>query len=220
MTDSDIQQREAPRGSGDRRGKDRRRDDRRTPPPLWRRPWAYVGYGVVAALVLILLFSPDEQVAEPGTALEVSRTKAPPAVAEGQPAAAEAPVIDAHTVAAFEQLMAQGEAAVGQRVRTVLFCESTQGIALRGVDEVNRSVAVLADAARRVPGAECKWGSGVDAPNLLLLIPPDLAERFASMPEVRQGFVNRRRVAAEVEWLGRQDALALRTAGVLRRLES
>jgi hypothetical protein len=218
MTESDIQQREAPRESGDRRGKDRRRDDRRAPLPLWRRPWAYVGYGVAAGLLLVLLFRPEEPGS--GTALEVSRTKAPPAVAAGRPAAAAAPVIDAYTVAEFEQLTARGEAAVGQRVRTVLFCEPTQGIALRNAVEVNRSVADLADAARRVPGAECKWGSGVDAPNLLLLIPPDLAERFASMPEVRQGFVNRRRVAAEVEWLGRQEALALRTAGVLRRLES
>src|SRR5690606_20879536 len=39
----------------ERRRGDRRRDDRRFPVPLWRRPWAYAGYGVVGALLLVLL---------------------------------------------------------------------------------------------------------------------------------------------------------------------
>ena len=39
---------------GDRRGPSRRRGDRRAPTPWWRRPWAYAGYGVIGALLLIL----------------------------------------------------------------------------------------------------------------------------------------------------------------------
>lgn len=220
MTEPETEKRGAPRGAGDRRGTERRRRDRRAPLPPWRRPWAFIAYGVVAALAAVLLLrgtGSDEGGAVP---LEVTRTKAPPAIADGAPAAAASPVIDAHTVGDFERLVAQGSAAAGQRVRTVLFCGPTRSIALRSGDGVSRSIARLADASRRVPGAECAWGPESNAPDFLLLVPADMAERFASMPEVRRGFVDRRRVVAEVEWLGREDALALRTAGVLRRLGS
>ena len=37
-------------------------------------------------------------------------------------------------------------------------------------------------------------------------------------PVVQDNFVERRRVTAEVEWVGRSEALALRTAGVFRGL--
>lgn len=220
MTESETENRDAPGSRGDRRGTDRRRQDRRSPVPPWRRPWAFVGYGVAAALVIVLLLrglGSDDGAAAP---MEVTRTTAPPAIADGTPAAAGAPVIDAHTVGDFERLIAQGSDAAGQRVRTVLFCGPTRSIALRRVDGVSRSIAELADSSRRVPGAECSWGADSNAPDFLLLVPSGQAQRFASMPEVRRGFVDRRRVVAEVEWLGRQDALALRTAGVLRRLGS
>ena len=69
-----------------------------------------------------------------------------------------------------------------------------------------------------MPGAECKWGTGVDAPDLLLLVPAHLAPAFAAAPEVQQSFVSRRSVRAELEWIGRSEALALRNVGVLRGL--
>lgn len=219
MTEPERTAGESPRAGSDRRSDDRRRLERRTPPPPWRRPWAFVGYGVVAALAVVLIFRTVGSSPERGDPMEVSTTMAPPRMAGNAPPAAAAPVIDAYTVGEFERLLAEGEAVEGQRVRVVLFCESTRAIALMDVDEVNRSVVALADARRRVPGAECKWSGDAGAPDFLLLVPPDLAERFAETPRVRQGFITRRRVAAEVEWLGRPAALALRTAGVLRRLQ-
>jgi hypothetical protein len=205
---------------GDRRQGDRRRGDRRTPAPPWLRPWAFVGYGVAGALVVVLLIATlgeEEEAAEAG-GVEVTTAAAPPAVDPGAPAAARAPVRDAYSVGEFERLLAEGEAVVGQRVRATLLCEPTGQVAVRDVDRVTRSVAELADAQRRVPAAQCKWGTDAGAPDFLLLVPPELAERFAAAPEVEQNFVRRRRVHAEVEWLGRRDALALRNAGVLRRV--
>lgn len=217
MAEPEATERGKSRG-GDRRSGDRRNDERRSPPPIWRRPWAFVGYGVVASLLLVLLMRSFRGSPEEGSALEVTTTMAPPRVAGGAPPAASDPVIEGFTIGEFEKLLAQGEAAEGQRVRTVLFCEPTRVISLRDADEVTRSVAELADARRRVAGAECKWSADEGAPDFLLLVPPDLAERFAGMPVVRQGFIRRRRVPAEVEWLGRPESLALRTAGVLRQL--
>lgn len=218
MTERETTGSEPTAAGGDRRGKERRRAERRNPPPPWRRPWAFVGYGVLAALAVVLLFSSMRSTPEVGDPLEVTTTMAPPRVSGDVPPASSAPVLDGYTVGEFERLLAEGEAAEGQRVRAVLFCEPTRVISLRDVDEVNRSVAALADARRRVPGAECKWSGDAGAPDFLLLVPPELAERFAAMPRVRQGFITRRRVGAEVEWLGRPESLALRTAGVLRRL--
>lgn len=218
MTEAETENPRAARNGGDRRSGDRRREERRAPVPPWRRPWALVGYGVLGALALVIVtrsLGSDERRSEP---VEVTRTVSPPPVAGGTPASASAPVLDAYTIAEFEGLVARGQEAEGQRVRTVLFCSPTQSMALMGVDEMNRSIAELADSERRVPGAECKWGTDRNAPDFLLLIPPDLTSAFAEAPEVRRGFVDRRRVVAEVEWLGRPDALALRTAGVLRRV--
>jgi hypothetical protein len=81
------------------------------------------------------------------------------------------------------------------------------------------AVAALA-ANGRVPAAECKWGSANDPrrEDFVLLVPPDLADRFASTPVVTDQFQRRRRISAEVEWLGRSEALALRPAGVFRGL--
>lgn len=205
------------RGDG-RRQNDRRRGDRRFPTPLWRRPWAYAAYGVLGALLLFLVFGSlggDDEAREAG---EVVTVKAPPAVDPNAPPAADAPPQDAYTVGDFERLLAEGERVAGQRVRTELFCEPITPVTLRDVSAVTREVAALADANRRVPAASCKWGASPSAPDFLLLVPPALAERFAAAPEVTQGFIRRRQVRVELEWVGRSEALALRNVGLLTRI--
>jgi hypothetical protein len=202
----------------DRRGIDRRRTDRRTPPPAWRRPWAFVSYGVLGALLLMLLLGRgggDEPAPDAGEVIA-----APPAhdVDLTVPPAAGAPPIDARSTAEFERILADGEASQGLRVNTRLFCGSMTPVALRTVPKVPSSVAELADASGRVPAAECKWGAATGAPDFLLVVPAPLADRFAAAPQVEQGFVRRRQVDAEIEWVGRSDALALRTAGILREI--
>jgi hypothetical protein len=215
----------APARAGDRRGPDRRgnerrRDDRRTPLPPWRRPWAFVAYGVVGALVIVLaLRSGDDDGGVPAPDDgEVIAAPAAHDVDPSLPAGAGAPPIDGHSTGEFERLLADGESSQGRRVNTTLFCGSMTPVALRSVPRVPSSVAELSDASGRVPAAECKWGAATAAPDFLLLVPADLAEGFAAAPEVEQGFVRRRRVEAEIEWVGRSDALALRTAGVLRQI--
>jgi hypothetical protein len=206
------------RRQDDRRGGDRRALDRRLPVPAWRRPWAYAAYGVAGALLVVLLVTSlggEDERTETG---EVITVKAPPPVDPTTPAAAGAPPQDAYSVGDFERLLAEGERSEGLRVRTELFCGEISPTALRDVDAVNRAVAELADANRRVPAAECRWGSTATAPDFLLLVPPALAERFAAAPQVTQDFVARRRVAVELEWVGRSEALALRNAGVLREI--
>jgi hypothetical protein len=215
----------APAEAGDRRGTDRRgnerrRDDRRTPLPLWRRPWAFVGYGVVGALVLVLALRGGGDDGGTPAADDGEVIAAPPAhdVDRSLPAGAGAPPIDGHSTSEFERLLADGENSQGRRVNTTLFCGSMMPVALRSVPKVASSVAELSDESGRVPAAECKWGAATAAPDFLLLVPAGLAEGFAAAPEVEQGFVRRRRVEAEIEWVGRSDALALRTAGVLRQI--
>lgn len=205
---------------GDRRQDDRRNKDRRAPVPPWRRPWAFVAYGVAGALVLFLLLSigGDDDPPEPTT---VATRNAPPAVDQRSLPAEDAPVADAFGTSGYERLLAQGEGALGQRVRAQLYCDRMNSVALRsGAGVVTRpSVAALADASGRVPAAECKWGETADAPDVLLLIPPEIAERFGSLPQVEQAFVRRRRLRAEVEWVGRSESLALRNVAVLRTIE-
>lgn len=221
MAESPQQEETLARGAqrgGDRRSNDRRRLDRRAPVPLWRRPWAYVAYGVTAALLVVLLLSGEEEEPEPAGMVAVT---APPAVDTLRPPAASAPVQAAYSLGDFERLLAEGQGAVGQRVRTELFCQAINSVATkREADtQVAPSVAALVDANGRVPGAECKWSNDPNAPDFLLLVPPALAERFAAAPQVRQGFIDRRRVRAEVEWLGQSRPLQLRTAGVLREIQ-
>jgi hypothetical protein len=206
------------RRGGDRRNRDRRRNDRRTPLPAWRRPWAFVSYGVVGALLVVLLLGRgDDDDAERDTG-EVIAAPATHDVDRSPPPAAGAPPIDGRSTSEFERILADGEASQGLRVNTRLFCGSLTPVALRSVPRVPSSVAELADASGRVPAAECKWGAATAAPDFLLLVPAGLADRFAAAPEVEQGFVRRRRVDAEIEWVGRSDALALRTAGILREI--
>jgi hypothetical protein len=217
MTD-ESQVRRGDRRDGDRRKRDRRKSDRRAPVPFWRQPWAFVAYGVLGALLLFVALGALEDEEEAPIAGEVRTAPVAPAVNTGVPAGADLPVENAYTAADYARLVAEGSAAMGQRVRTELFCAPIRSVALSEVDQVNRAVAELVDAGGRVPAAECKWGRTSDAggQDFLLLVPPELAERFAAAPEVVQGFVRRQRVRAEVEWIGRSDALALRTVGVLR----
>lgn len=219
---SEAAARGGPRGT-DRRGSDRRRQSRRAPVPAWRKPWALVAYGVVGTLLLVLIlrgFGDDE--AAPGeTALDPAAGNRaivvePPTIPEptGTPE-------DAYAAADYERLLAEGDAADGRIVRAELFCEAIRSFAVRRSEAVRPEVAVLADTAGRVPGAECNWGrTGVRGEAFLLIVPPALAEQFAGLPVVREGFVRRRRVPAELQWIGRSQALSLRTAGVLRQLLS
>lgn len=206
------------RAAGDRRQVDRRRGDRRAPPPPWLRPWAFVLYGVGGSLLLVLGLSSLRGDPEPSAGLRVTTATAPPSAAPGSVPPASGPARDAYSVGDFERLVAEGGAASHRRIRTVLLCSSIGRVALHETDGIDRAIADLADDEGHVPGAECEWGPEVNAPDFLLLVPPALATRFAEAPEVTRGFVTRRRVPAEVLWLGREDALALRTAGVLRRI--
>ena len=207
---------------GERRGTDRRRLERRAPPPLWRRPWALVSYGVVGALVLVLLWNgvtgDDDAPAAQDEALVEKQPSGATAVAPANPAAAAAGPEDAYGSAGFARLVAEGESAVGKVVRAELYCEEVGNFTVIQGHTAPRSVAALIQEGR-VPAARCRWGSP-DEPRseLLLLVPPTLAEQFASAPVVTNNFVDRRRVTAELEWVGRGETLALRTAGVFRGL--
>ena len=197
--------------SGDRRGPERRKQDRRTPPPLWRSPAAYVAYGVVGALILVLFVSGDD---EPELTVEAAEQTA--VAEEYQPRAVPAgSVRDAPTVPHYEALIAEGDDAVGQIVRTELYCESIMAVAVSVPDTV---LAPLMDGEGRVPGAACRWSREARSEDFLLIVPPQLAEPFARAPEVELNFVQRRRLPAELEWLGRSEAVALRNAGVLRQI--
>lgn len=198
---------------GDRRGIDRRRVERRSPPPVWRRPWAYVAYGLVAGLALVLIFGGRRK--EPAAVRLETTTALPGVDTIGMPAARK-PVLDANSVGDYERLLAQGESAAGQQVRTVLFCSPMRSVSMIAGSNISSSMAALADAKGQVPGAECKWGSGSDAPDLFLLVPPGLAAEFAATREVEISFMRRRRVPAEIEWIGRSEALALRIVAVLQ----
>ncbi|MBV9774959.1 MAG: hypothetical protein JO040_13480 [Gemmatimonadetes bacterium] len=212
--------------SGDRRGTDRRggsrrQQDRRSPPPVWRRPWALVSYGVLGALVLVLLVNGlrhDDNPAAQGAV--VNAPPVSPNTTAPSKAATAAPIEDAYGAAGYERLTIQGQSAVGRRVRTELFCDAPTTVALRLDVEVESAIAALRDAEGRVPGALCQWGTRGDArrEDFLLLIPAPLASAFAAAPVTTDDFVRRRRLVAEVEWVGTSQALALRTAGVLRRV--
>ena len=207
---------------GDRRGIDRRRVDRRSPPPPWRRPWALVAYGVVGTLVLVGLISlatrDDESPDATGPLVTGPADPTPVAVAPA-PAATPAPaaVTDAYGAAGFERLLLRGTTAAGAHVRAELFCAAPTRWEARA-DLAEPAVEALAGPDRRVPAAECKWGHENEPrrEDFLLLVPPDLAAAFAAAPVTRDDFVERRRVHAEVEWIGQSPALLDRRAGVLR----
>jgi hypothetical protein len=221
MTDSEAQ---SDRSSGgdrrgdDRRGTERRRVERRTPPPAWRRPSAFVAYGVVGALGVVLLvqaFAEDpEPTASPAAGIDATVVAAPPSpelLPPGQ-------VREAFSAADYQTLIAEGDRAVGQIVRADLYCGSISSMQVRDIEGISPVLMALADAEGRVGGAECRWGREDRTAEILLVVPPDLAGDFATGPEVELNFIRRREVPAQLEWLGRSEALALRYAGVLRAI--
>ena len=115
--------------------------------------------------------------------------------------------------------VSEGDGAVGQLIRTELFCEPLTPVSVRDVTPPSNALVGLIDGEGRVGGAECRWGTEARSEDFLLVIPPQLAEEFARMPEVEVSFVRYRRVAAQLEWLGRSEDLSLRTAGVLRAID-
>jgi hypothetical protein len=208
--------------AGDRRGNERRRVERRAPVPVWRRPWALVSYGVVGALALVLLLDiggGDDEPLPRDEALVEKQSAGKTEVEAPNPQAAAAGPEDAYGSAGFERLVVEGEAAAGKVVRTELYCEAVQNFTVIGGHTAPPSVATLIQEGR-VPAARCRWGNPSEPrrEEFLLLVPPALADQFASAAVVQDNFVERRRVTAEVEWVGRSEALALRTGGVFRGL--
>jgi hypothetical protein len=208
--------------AGDRRGQDRRRTDRRTPVPWWRKPAAFAAYGAVAVLVLVMLRGcGGDDDAKPGAGTTAGPiAPAPPAI-ETAPTPNRPGVVEpARTTADFERLTLEGPRAVGRLVSAQLFCDAPTPVALMaGVDTVEAAIAPLVDrTAQRVPAAECKWGSQDDPrrEDFLLLVPPELAAQFASQPVALDGYIRRRRLIANVEWIGRSRALSLQTVGIYR----
>ena len=213
-----------PPRAGDRRGNDRRRVERRSPPPPWRKPWALVAYGVVGTLALVMLLGglggDDEPVAaQRDEQLEERPAEGTTQVAPANPQVAAAGPEDAYGTAGFERLVVEGEAAIGKTVRTELFCAAPQNFTIVTGHRAPRSVAALIQGGQ-VPAAVCKWGPSGEPrrEDLLLLVPPAQAEEFAAAPVVDDNFVERRRVVAEVEWVGRNETLALRTGAVFLRM--
>jgi hypothetical protein len=196
---------------GDRRRRDRRRTDRRTPLPVWRRPPALVAYGVVGALLVMLILRGFQSEDTDGADLEriaLEEARTPPELPTG---VAE----EAFSMADYERLVADGEASVGRLVRVDLYCASMTSIGLRDVEWTHPRILDFADSEGRIAGAECRWGPDGRTSDLVLLVPPQLSDEFAELPQVELNFVRRRHVRAEIEWLGRSDALSLRHAGVL-----
>jgi hypothetical protein len=220
---------DAESGSGDRRQVDRRevdrrRGDRRAGLSRWRGPLAYAGYGAVATILAVAGLHGLDSPAPEGPALAAAMEIEP--MADIAPAAARpappSPTIprQAFTLADFEVLLAEGESAVGQTVQAELYCQSIAPVAIRAtLNGPGAALIDIVDAEGRVGGAECRWSNESRTSDFLLVIPPDLAEAFTAMPEVELNFVQRRRVRASVEWLGRSDPLSLRIAGVLRAIE-
>jgi hypothetical protein len=181
-----------------------------------------VSYGVLGALALVGLFGAMREKPEPvltGTLTPAPVPGAPPAPTPDSSRTPAAPPQEASDTRGFERLVIEGQAAVGRRVRTELYCDAPSPVALtppaRG--EPEPAVAALA-VSGRVPGALCKWGRHDDPrrEDFLLLVPPGLASTFAGAPLVNDDFVQRRHLFAEVEWIGRSPSLALRTVGILR----
>ncbi|HET7234741.1 MAG TPA: hypothetical protein VFJ16_32305 [Longimicrobium sp.] len=145
---------------------------------------------------------------------------APPAIDTAPSPRRTGAVEPALTTADFERLTLEGPRAVGRVVRAQLFCDAPTPVALMaGVDTVEAAIAPLVDRqAQRVPAAECKWGQQDDPrrEDFLLLVPPDLANQFAAQPVILDGYIRRRRLLANVEWIGRSRALSLQTVGIFR----
>ena len=206
---------------GDRRANDRRRLERRSPPPPWRRPAAFAAYGAVGVLALVLMLrgcGGDDTPAVPAGPI----APAPPTIATTPSAPHQGPVEQALRTADFERLTLEGERARGRIVQAQLYCDAPTPVALSASsDTVEAAIAPLVDrAASRVPAATCLWGAQDDPrrEEFLLLVPPDLAQQFTSEPVTLDGYVRRRKVIANVEWIGKSRALSLQTVGIFRGL--
>ena len=216
-----------PRTDSDRRGTERRREERRAPLPPWRRPWAFVGYGVAGGLLFVLLWGwmgrddprPPSNDAPMVTREPDAPSTAPTGPPAPPPAASNGAPQEAFGAAGFERLVLEGPAASGRMVKAELYCEQPTSFQVRTSVEAEASVAALTSGGR-IPAAECKWGGANDPrrEDFLLLVPPNLAAAFAAAPVASDEFQRRRRMVANVEWVGRSEALALRTAGVFRGL--
>lgn len=221
MAEPEQEAERAPRGverrGSDRRAGDRRGQERRTPPPPWRSPLALVSYGVLGALALVLAWNLATGGKAPPVEEEPVVMSTDTSVQVDERPATTARAGDAFGVEGFERLVVEGDSAVGRRVRTEIFCGNPTNYAIIQGHTVPRSVAELIQEGK-VPAAECKWGqrSVQGRPDFLLLIPPALADDFSSAPVVSDNYVDRRRLVAEVEWVGRSETLALRTGGVFR----
>lgn len=215
----DGQQRQGDNRGGDRRANDRRRLERRAPPPPWRRPAAFAAYGAVGVLALVFMLrgcgGSDDTPTPTGPI-----APAPPAIATTPSTPQQGPVQQALRTADFERLTLEGERARGRIVQAQLYCDAPAPVSLSSSsDTVEAAIAPLVDrAASRVPGATCLWGAQDDPrrEEFLLLVPPDLAQQFTSEPVTLDGYVRRRKVVANVEWIGKSRALALQTVGIFR----
>lgn len=206
---------------GERRMADRRRTDRRAPVPPWRRPWALVAYGAVGMLLLFWLFGGGGDGDDDRPTRDSTIVAAPPAIDTTPTPPRQPGVENALTTADFERLTLESEGARGRVVKAQLFCDAPAAVAVQTSDSVEAAVAALLDTAtQRVPAAECKWGAQDDPrrEDFLLLVPPDRADEFSRAPVILDGFVRRRRLIAQVEWIGKSRSLALRSVGVFRGL--
>src|SRR5690606_3845554 len=110
---------------------------------------------------------------------------------------------DAYSADDLEALIAEGNDAVGQVVRTDLFCGPISSIAVRDVEEGHEALKALTSADGRIAAAECRWSREAGSSDLTLVVPPALVEAFTGAPEEELNFVRRRRIPAQLEWLGR-----------------
>ena len=206
------------RRADDRRNRDRRRNDRRVPLPWWRKPPALVGYGVVGALILVAIFHPFGGDDKPAADRPLVSTPAAP-IAESKPVAVSHQAEAAYTTGDFERLIIEGQGAVGKLVNAELFCAAPSRMSVRMDVPVEEPIAPLVQDAH-VSAAECRWGRTADErrEEFVLVVPPAQAKAYASAPETTEDFVQRRHLYAQVEWVGRSRALALRSAGVLREV--
>lgn len=173
---------------------------------------------MIGALVVVLMFSGGEEEESPGLAGAGALVDSVPGQTYTIPETPTGTIRDAYSVAEFESLIAEGEQAVGDVVRTEVFCGSISPVAIREFEGMNPALNALADAEGRAAGAECRWSREARTADFLLIVPPVLAEAFAQAPEEELNFVRLRRVSANIEWLGRSEELALRYSGILREI--
>lgn len=213
-------------GKNDRRRRDRRRTGRRqSERPWWRNRRGAIILGGLA-LAGVVLLSLENRQWDPTSVPSVDPDTLSPTVhyEEGTAERLDRARVDSirHALAGagFEELIAAGVTASGVVTEAPLVCDSVRRIRLLDDEEPYPTLVAMADSGR-VPAAECRWvspGETQPAP-FLLLIPAGLVSAFDSIPETAVGFVPRRRLRAEIEWIGTRRAIALRAGGILRAIE-